>query len=89
MSDTLHTATLWRVWLRFTEPVLIIAPNDATLNEVARAAKVAMHDRHQANVRPEYEGHDRAFWTDAVADQEVRKIERGEHVWLSPKVTIS
>lgn len=86
----LDKAVVWRVWVgTYTEPVQVLAPHDATLEDVARAAKVAMHDRFQAQVRPEHEEHDRQFWTDAVAATEVTKIERGDEVWLHPRVAVT
>jgi hypothetical protein len=88
MTDpTLDRAALWNVWLgNYTNPVLLVAPLDATLDHLAQAAKVAMHDRFQSEARPEHADHDRTFWTDAVAAVEVTKIERGDLVWLSPHI---
>lgn len=86
-SRTLDAAVVWRVWLgTYTQPALIVAPPDATLESVAQAAKVALHDHFQREVRPEHEEHDRRFWTDAVAAVDVTKIERGDDVSLHPRI---
>lgn len=82
----LETAVVWRVWLgTYTESVLVLAPLDATLEDVARAGKVALDDRLQG-LRPEHGEHDRTFWTDAVAAVDVTRIERGDEVRLHPRV---
>lgn len=84
---TLDRAVVWRVWIgTYTDPVLVLAGDDASLEDVARTGKVAMHDLMQGHVREE---HDRQFWTDAVASKDVTKIERGDEVYLHPRVAVA
>ena len=86
-GSVLDTAVVWKVFLgTYTAPALVLAPNDATLEDVARAGKVALSDHFQSQVRPEHEEHDRNFWTDAVAAVDVTRIERADEVWLHPRV---
>lgn len=87
---TLDQAVVWRVWIgNYTEPALVLAPEDASLEDVARAGKVAMHDQMQRHVRDEHREHDETFWTDAVASRDVTRIERGDEVYLHPRFVIA
>lgn len=90
MTSTLDTAVVWLVWIgTYTAPVRVVAPQDATLEDLARVAQVAMHDQFQRNVRPEHEEYDRQFWTDAVAAKSVTKVERGDDVHLHPRLAVT
>jgi hypothetical protein len=86
-SASVVRAALWEVKIgTYIESVRVVAPLDATLDEVARTAKVAMHEQFQSHVRPEHAAHDTAFWTDAVAAKDVTSITRCEDVVLQPRI---
>jgi hypothetical protein len=78
-------AMLWKVWLgNYTEPVVVVCLPESTTAEIVRTARLGMHEKFQTHVRPEFEEHDREFWTDRVADTKVRKMEALEAGWLVP-----
>lgn len=87
---TLDKAVVWRVWIgTYTKPVQVLVPLTASIEDVARAGKVAMHDQMQGNVRAEHEDYDRTFWTDAAASCDVTRMERGDEVYLHPRVAVT
>lgn len=86
----LDPGVLWRVWLgRYTDPALIVAPCDASIEEIARAGRAALDERFQGQVRPEHVAHDSDFWTDALAAVDVTKIERADDVHLHPRFALT
>lgn len=88
MSTDLTRCSTWNVYVgRYTDPVLIIAPLEASMDDVARLGRVAMLEKHlETAVRPGYEEFDTQFTTDNIAKAAVTKMERGVDCWLEPKV---
>jgi len=88
-NDVLDVAVVWKVWVgSYTDPVLVLMPTDASVDDIARTGKVGMLDKHMKNVREEHREYDEKFWTDAVAAKDITRIERGDDVRLSPRIHV-
>jgi hypothetical protein len=86
-TTDLTRCSTWNVWVgRYTNPVLIVAPLEASMDDVALLGRVAMLEKHlETSVRPGYEEFDTQLTTDNIAREAVTKMERGVDAWLDPK----
>lgn len=81
---------VWEVKIgQRTEGVRVVAPTDASFDEIGRAAHIALLDRDLAHVRPEHAEHDENFWRTSASRMQIASITRcAETYTLHPRVVI-
>lgn len=80
-------STLWRVKFdRLIAEPLIVAPDDASLDDLVAIARQAILAQVEADARPEHVAYDLERAADRAAHLEVESITRVDLVWLAPTV---
>jgi hypothetical protein len=82
---------LWRVNVGLIREVLVVAPFDASLDEVGKAAKLAVLGDQMERVRPEHAEADESRTIDWVASMDVASIKRenGDLLALHPRIAVA